>query len=88
MEKIALGVNSNIKTVTIGEYFDTTGTEGLILTAPIWVVFIPDLITLKYVCIIMDPNCDVTVYKVQSNLVNGDIVSFLFSAQKIYNGVD
>ena len=49
MEKIALRVNSNIKTVTIGGIFDITGTKGLIFTAPIRVEFIPDLIILKYV---------------------------------------
>ena len=89
MEKIALGVNSNIQTVIVGGVFDVGGgNQQYSFNARIDVNFEPDLIVLKHYDLTIDNATTPSIYKVSSNLVNSDILSFPFIEQKYFNGIN
>ena len=81
MEKIALGVNSNIKTMIISGLFDAA--NGITnFYSPVYVEFVPDMITVKNFNAHMNNDTDLTSFKIKTDLVDSagsSIVSWPFT---------
>ena len=87
IESIVKGINSNIQTVLVaGTFYINNLVNILSFTAPIFLEFVPDLITIKNVNVSFDYTAPRIVFKITSDLIDSScLCSFPFKSITFYD---